>query len=516
MGLAHARRYAAIHVFPDAQALSQGGLLNARALADTDTHVQVLDRAQLLTAHGRYHVIFVPEIETELSLPHAFRPVDDFVPVVCEVGVSYSAAQLTHLFLAALTGLLRDTDVLMFKSRPTAELFGRIWDHWSQFDVELARPCTRVITQAVDLSDNRRDGDLGRATRDELGISEAQMVFLVFSRLSRGTKGDHRSLLVAWQDVVAATPESVLILAGANVDTRFTNELRTLARELELGPNVVILENPYELWSDAKKRLMSAADAFIHLGLGPEEVAPLVVCEAMAHSLPVIAASWSGLQDLVRHGETGFLVPTVYAPLPMSKCLANPLNLDPRYNIELAQSVACDYSEVVRTCVALAENQALRERLGATGRQRATTHFSVEAATAQRLDCFDEAASTAAARFPTALVKARAFIDVNLILECLGNREVRSSDRVWPARLANLNRMPESCTADGRLVLQALAQAIQNQPGAMLEAVVASAYREVFGPTEPADTERDEEATTLWLRLVVRAAAYGGCRIEKS
>lgn len=57
-----------------------------------------------------------PEIETELCLPHAFRPVADWVPVVCEVGVSYSAPQLTHLFLASSTRLLGDTDVLMFKS----------------------------------------------------------------------------------------------------------------------------------------------------------------------------------------------------------------------------------------------------------------------------------------------------------------------------------------------------------------------------------------------------------------
>lgn len=169
LGLAHSHRYSEIHVFPDAQSLNHGSSLNAGALAATDTRVQILDRAQLLTAHGRYHVIFVPETETELCLPHAFRPVDDWVPVLCEVGVSYSAAQLTHSFLASIMGLLRDTDVLMFKSRPTAELFGRLWDHWSHFGVDLTRPCTLVITRAVDLDHRLRRSSNCRFAGNTLG-----------------------------------------------------------------------------------------------------------------------------------------------------------------------------------------------------------------------------------------------------------------------------------------------------------------------------------------------------------
>lgn len=117
----------------------------------------------------------------------------------------------------------------------------------------------------------------------------------MFSRLSRGTKGDHRSLLVAWRDVIAAMPECVLILAGANVDARFT----------------------------------------------------------------------------------------MYAPVPKSMQLANPLNLDPQYNIELAQSVACDYAEIVRTCVTLAGSEPSRRRPGAAARERATSQLSIEAATAR-------------------------------------------------------------------------------------------------------------------------------------
>lgn len=517
LGLVRSRRYTEIHVFPNAQAFDHGSFLRSGNLARTETPVRIRERARLLTAQGRYHAIFVPEMETQLCLPHACRPADDWVPVVCEVGTTYSAAQLTYLFLASSTGLLRETDVLMFKSRPTAALYGQFFDQWTQFGVELTRPSTRMITQGIDTSENRRDEGLRTATRDELGITETEVVFLVFSRLSRGTKGDHRSLLLAWRDVMAAASNCTLILAGANVDARFTMELRTLARELDIEKRVIVLQNPYEAWSDAKTRLMSAADAFLHLGVGPEEVAPLVVCEAMSHGLPVIAASWSGLRDLVSDGMTGFLVPTVYAPVPVSMQRANPLNLDPQYNIGLAQLVACDYGAIVRTCITLAGSEPCRRALGLAARERATSQLSIEVATVQRLECFDQAASMAAARFCDASLRSRPFIDVNLIPECLGDRQIAPGDRLWPANLDNIDRLPEYRAPEGWAVLHALREAIQEQPGAVVETVIRSASGRIQGTTNSAhaDVDEDEEVAALWLRFLVRIAAYGGIRIER-
>ena len=53
-----------------------------------------------------------------------------------------------------------------------------------------------------------------------------------------------------------------------------------------------------------------AADLFVTVSDNLQETYGLTVIEAMASGLPVVAAGWNGYQETVRHGETGFLVPT--------------------------------------------------------------------------------------------------------------------------------------------------------------------------------------------------------------
>src|SRR6185295_11980886 len=57
-------------------------------------------------------------------------------------------------------------------------------------------------------------------------------------------------------------------------------------------------------------RLMAASDALVHLSTCRLENFGLVVAEAAASGLPVLAADWGGLRDIVRHGITGDLAPT--------------------------------------------------------------------------------------------------------------------------------------------------------------------------------------------------------------
>jgi len=54
-----------------------------------------------------------------------------------------------------------------------------------------------------------------------------------------------------------------------------------------------------------------AADLFTSLSDNIQETFGLVIVEAMASGLPVIASDWNGYRDLVTDGETGFLVPTL-------------------------------------------------------------------------------------------------------------------------------------------------------------------------------------------------------------
>jgi glycosyltransferase involved in cell wall biosynthesis len=67
-----------------------------------------------------------------------------------------------------------------------------------------------------------------------------------------------------------------------------------------VGNNVIIGEDPYDTWPSAWERLMSAADVFVHLNTGTEEVSSNSTLEAMAFGLPVIAAEWPCARTLLR------------------------------------------------------------------------------------------------------------------------------------------------------------------------------------------------------------------------
>jgi glycosyltransferase involved in cell wall biosynthesis len=116
------------------------------------------------------------------------------------------------------------------------------------------------------------------------------------------------------------------------------------------GPNVHVLGRvePSD-W-------LARADVFAHSsrweGFG------LVLLEAMLAGLPVVATRVSAVPEIVVDGETGFLVP-------------------PRNEEALSARLA-----------ELLDDASLRARLGAAGRERARTEFSVEAMTRRTIDVY--------------------------------------------------------------------------------------------------------------------------------
>jgi glycosyltransferase involved in cell wall biosynthesis len=74
---------------------------------------------------------------------------------------------------------------------------------------------------------------------------------------------------------------------------------------------------------------------------------PNAVMEAMAVGVPVVATDISGNRDLVRHGETGYLVPVG------------------------------DRAAFARHTLAMLNDAELARRLGEAGRERVLANFSV-------------------------------------------------------------------------------------------------------------------------------------------
>jgi glycosyltransferase involved in cell wall biosynthesis len=125
--------------------------------------------------------------------------------------------------------------------------------------------------------------------------------------------------------------------------------LERIARRLEIADSVQF-EGAVGL--DRMPSYYRSADVFVHAGFA--EGIPVVLMEAMAHRLPVVATSVMGTGELVHDGHDGLLV-------------------RPGRPDELAAAVE-----------RLAADTALRERLGEAARAKVEADFSV-AASAERM-----------------------------------------------------------------------------------------------------------------------------------
>lgn len=375
--------------------------------------IRQLPRAALADDPGSYQLVHVAHGDQLYYAPHALRPRADWAPVVHEIGTTHHLAQWQHLLLGVVTGAARATDGIVFASHAARRIHLAAWQAWiERFGGAL--PQATVISNAIDADAHHRDDALRDATRRELGITAGAAVFLVFGRLSAYTKGDQLALVRLWHAVAAAAPDAVLVLAGATDDPGHVEQLRRTARELGLGARVIVVDNPYAAWPAARRALMSAADALLHLSTGLEETSSLVILEALAHGLPVIASRWSGASELLG-GDEGVLVDVWSAPVP--DALADGVfGRNPQLAAgEGSRLAACDGRQVIAAVTALATQPTRRAAAAAAARTAVTTRHALAAAMQRRVEFFAEVSDAAAAAWtgapppPRELVDAAAF-----------------------------------------------------------------------------------------------------------
>jgi glycosyltransferase involved in cell wall biosynthesis len=507
LGLARATgELAAIDVFHDSLLLRSYSTVRL-TLPQGGVPVTVLPRRQLVGAGGDYYAVYAPETEQEHYLPHGLRPLDDAVPVICEIGTSFSADQWTRIFVGAATGAIRPTDVFMVKARATEQLFHALWRDWSAVIGTRPQPQVSVIPQSVDLSSLQRDDSLRCRVRAQLGIRQDACIILAFSRLNAGTKGDHHATVSLWRDVLVDAPDAVLVLAGATGPRDFVEDLRRAARQSASESSVIVLPNPYELWPNARHALMSAADICLHLSTGVEEVAPLVVCEAMAYGLVPVVADWSGMREQVQHQETGWIVGTWTPPLPAELIFGAAVGYEPSYNIEVSKSVACDPGEIHRGLVTLATHAALRQDLSTKATAYAQAHFSIARATDARLAVFESAA--VAARDTGIRSRSLPIASSATVTEALAGRRLKLDTLVTHASEARAARMPEWLNGDGQEILRLLVAAAHAAAPCSVGTWVAAVHRLL----DPEDQASAAELMPLYGRLISRLARYGAVRL---
>jgi glycosyltransferase involved in cell wall biosynthesis len=157
---------------------------------------------------------------------------------------------------------------------------------------------TEVVYPGLHVADQPvPDASARAAARAALGIGARVPVLLNVGRLEP-VKGQ-RHLVPMMLRVRERLPDAVLIVAGGG---DLHDELARLVAEARLGDAIRLLGSRSDV--DA---LLAASDLLV---LASEsEAAPLPLFEAMRAARPVVATDVGGVREIVREGETGYLVP---------------------------------------------------------------------------------------------------------------------------------------------------------------------------------------------------------------
>ena len=198
-----------------------------------------------------------------------------------------------------------------------------------------------VIPNGVDLQRFYPDQNTRQKIRADLKLGPDAPVIGIIGRLTP-SKGQ-LELLHAFKHVVSEVPNATLLIAGApafNQEHEYAELLKHVATDL--GSNRVLMLGA----RDDVAALMQAVDLLVVNS--SSEACCLVVLEAMASGVPVLATRTGGTPELIEHGRDGWLVPLR------------------------------DEDELVTAIIKLIGQPELRAQLAGHARQRITSRFGLD------------------------------------------------------------------------------------------------------------------------------------------
>lgn len=207
------------------------------------------------------------------------------------------AAQTIFYYIPRFRAMVRDSDMLVGVSRETAEALAR--------EFPGSEKKTRVIFNPVDTSFFRPDADLREKARAELGLPAGCPVLLMAGVLNK-QKGVHVGLK-AFAALAGRFPQARVLIVG---DGPQLAALKAQAAEAGIQDRVLFCgpklnpEMPY---------YYNAADVHINPTLRQEGLS-IVIVEAMACGLPVVASRIGGTASTIDDRRSGFFVKPGDAP----------------------------------------------------------------------------------------------------------------------------------------------------------------------------------------------------------
>jgi glycosyltransferase involved in cell wall biosynthesis len=217
-----------------------------------------------------------------------------------------------------------------------------------------------VIGNGIDPEDPDLRGDRA-AARQGLGLNDDDLVIGNVARLT--AEKDHARLIEAVATLRPDVPNIRLIIVGDGPERAALEEL---ARQKHLGDAARFTGN-----TDNARRCYAAFDMFALPSLN--EGLPMVLLEAMAAGVPVIASSVGAVPRVVQHGKNGLLISpgdTAQLVQAMRRLAADP-TLRAELSRQGAETVRNDFSShaMVRRYWEIYEDGSRRTAYGAGKRQ---------------------------------------------------------------------------------------------------------------------------------------------------
>ncbi|NDY94343.1 glycosyltransferase [Wenzhouxiangella limi] len=157
---------------------------------------------------------------------------------------------------------------------------------------------TLIQPTGIDLGDEQMpSAEEVACLRQRLGIAETELVLISVSRLSK-EKNIGFMLRCLKKIKSADLPPFRLLLVGEGPGR---GQLETLIGELSLQDRVILAGS---VEPEHMNRYYALADVFVFASRS--ETQGMVILEAMAAGLPVLAVRSSGIDDVVQEGKTGF------------------------------------------------------------------------------------------------------------------------------------------------------------------------------------------------------------------
>jgi glycosyltransferase involved in cell wall biosynthesis len=231
---------------------------------------------------------------------------------------------------------------------------------WSQaIGVGLAAAKLSFVPNGIDVNTFCRDEGQRASLREKLGVEDVDILVGFVGRLA-WEKGPDKFVKAA-QLILDCSPKVRFVIAG---DGPMRSQVAAAVSAAGLDRSVACLGMVTET-----RALYSALDLLLHTPRS--DAMPLVVLEAMACSVPVVAIGVGGIPELIESGGTGILIGTNEWP-------------------GIVSEYPGDWEGVAKAALHLFDNPRLLKTMAVNSRERACRLFDIAQSASQTGEVFHE------------------------------------------------------------------------------------------------------------------------------